>query len=231
MRRASAEARPYWQEFAYEAAGRQSVSQVLAALNEREPLVDVAGKPAARIAWECGCLQQICGACSMRIDGRPALACNTFVDTGRARVLTVEPLRSFAVVEDLVVDRAPIFSALRAAGLYGAEPGGSEAAGSAAAARPPDATYDQRMRAAMCIKCGLCLEVCPNFSAGGSFVGAAGANDAFVLAKDPSNPERGRVRQAYERFFAAGCSKSRACEAVCPMQIPTLSSIAGMNRG
>jgi hypothetical protein len=38
------------------------------------------------------------------------------------------------------------------------------------------------------------------------------------------------IKKEYEEHFASGCSKSLACEKVCPVNIPTLASIAKMNR-
>ncbi len=39
------------------------------------------------------------------------------------------------------------------------------------------------------------------------------------------------IRKDYDEHFASGCSKSLACMEVCPMKIPTLSSMAKLNRG
>ena len=38
------------------------------------------------------------------------------------------------------------------------------------------------------------------------------------------------IKQAYGEHFGAGCSKSRSCVDVCPAGIPTLASMARMNR-
>ena len=42
---------------------------------------------------------------------------------------------------------------------------------------------------------------------------------------------RDQIKKDYDEHFAKGCSKSLACEKVCPMKIPTLASIAKMNKG
>ena len=38
------------------------------------------------------------------------------------------------------------------------------------------------------------------------------------------------IQEDYDRHFASGCSKSLACMEVCPMKLPTLSSMAKLNR-
>lgn len=40
-----------------------------------------------------------------------------------------------------------------------------------------DRDHEHQYVAAKCLKCGLCLEVCPNYVSGVSFFGAAFAND------------------------------------------------------
>ena len=83
--------------------------------------------------------------------------------------------------------------------------------------------------AAKCLKCGLCLEVCPNYSNGKSFFGALFANRAF-LAHSQSRDRKKELKKQYNVHFFAGCSKALSHEAVCPMEISTLSSMLYINR-
>jgi succinate dehydrogenase / fumarate reductase iron-sulfur subunit len=64
---------------------------------------------------------------------------------------------------------------------------------------------------------------------GDRFYGALFANDCYLIAtrSDVYNKD---IKKDYDRHFAAGCSKSLACVEVCPMKIPTLSSMAKLNR-
>ena len=55
----------------------------------------------------------------------------------------------------------------------------------------------------------------------------------FSLAQNIDNivfAKNAKLKDEYDRLFASGCSKSLACVDVCPMKIPTLSSMAKMNR-
>lgn len=210
---------PYLQSFEYAGSGRQTVAQILDQLNYRDDLFDIEGNSARRIHWECSCMQKMCGACAMVINGMPALACSTFIDTETTQTLLLEPLSKFATVADLAVDRSCIAQHAKDAEMYLGE-----------AAADKMAELDQQYLAAKCLKCGLCLEVCPNYvGEAGTFYGAALANEAFLL-HSASNNRKEELAAQYKKHFSRGCSKSLACRSICPVEIPTLSSIGYMNR-
>ena len=150
------DAQAYWQTFAYNGPKHVTVSAVLDALNYTDDLFDIDGKPAPRIRWECSCMQAMCGGCAMVINGVPALACATFVDTVKKDTLVLEPLSKFPVVADLIVDRSIIYEQLIQAQAYLEQVAASS-----------KGQYKQQYSVAKCLKCGLCLEVCPNYRPGG----------------------------------------------------------------
>ena len=41
---------------------------------------DATAAPAAPVVWECNCLEEVCGACTMLINGRVRQACTALVD-------------------------------------------------------------------------------------------------------------------------------------------------------
>ena len=218
-RQAAHDAASYWQTFAYDAQGTKTVAGILDELNQREELVDAGGEPARPIRWECSCLQGVCGACAMVVNGKPCLACLEFVDVDAVDVLTLEPLSKFPVVTDLIVDRSCILEHQKDALMY---------LGSKRRADPRE--FEQQYTVAKCLKCGLCLEACPNYVGGeGRFYGASLANEAYLLSSLSADRQRELKRQ-YRKHFERGCSKSLACRDVCPAKIATLSSIGYMNR-
>ena len=97
---------PYWETFVYDGPDGNSVAGVLDYINYHDDIVNAEGKGTTRIGWECSCLQGICGACAMVIDGKPALACETFVRDMKKEEITIRPLQKFPVIHDLVVDRS-----------------------------------------------------------------------------------------------------------------------------
>lgn len=218
-RQKDAETAPYWQSFTCQTGPDMTVAAVLDALNYTDDLFDIQGEPAPRIRWECGCQQKMCGGCAMVINGTPALACSTFLRDLPGDVLTLEPLSKFPVIADLMVDRSVIEENLRRAQAYLGRFGGEK-----------EKEYPQQYAAAKCLRCGLCLEVCPNYVRGERFFGGLFANEAYLLYTQSADRKKD-LKKEYERHFAQGCSKALSCEAVCPMEISTLSSMARMNRG
>ena len=50
------------------------------------------------------CLEEVCGACSMVINGRPRQSCSAIVDQ-LEQPIRLEPMTTFPVVRDLSVDQ------------------------------------------------------------------------------------------------------------------------------
>jgi succinate dehydrogenase / fumarate reductase iron-sulfur subunit len=195
-----------------------TVSAVLDAINYTDDMIDTEGKSATRVRWECSCLQSVCGGCAMVINGVPALACNTFVDEVAKDDLVLEPLSKFPVVADLMVDRSIIYENLNRAKAYLE----SDIVSSAK-------SHDHQYSVAKCLKCGLCLEVCPNYHPGGSFFGAVFANESYLITSQSAEKPTALVKE-YNTHFGAGCSKALSCQTVCPAGIETITSIMKMNR-
>lgn len=217
-RRSSPEAEPYWQSFLYEGPPHATVSAVLDALNYTDDLLDINGAHAPRIRWECSCMQAVCGACAMIINGRPALACTTFADEVGGKELVLEPLSKFPTVADLIVDRSIIYEDLNRAKAYLDSLPVSDRR-----------QHGQQYSVAKCLKCGLCLEVCPNYVAGCDFFGAVLANESYLIASQSERKSSALVEE-YKKHFGAGCSKALSCQTVCPVGIETITSIMRMNR-
>ena len=218
LRQKSRNEEPYWQDFLYDGDRDQTVAGMLDELNYRDDLKDKEGNPAPRIQWECSCLQGMCGACAMVINGVPGLACEVFLRDLKGDRIVLEPLRKFETITDLVVDRGIIQENLKKANAYIKEYKGTGAA-----------EYEHMYLTGKCLKCGLCLEVCPNYRSGKVFYGAAFANDCFLINARSRTQEK-EIRQSYQEHFERGCSKSLSCMEVCPAGIPTLASISKMNR-
>lgn len=210
---------PYWQTFEYKWNGNDNatVVTVLNALNYTDDLYDIEGKEASRIRWECSCMQGVCGGCAMVINNTPALACNTFLKDIKGE-LVLEPLTKFPIVADLIVDRNIIYENLNKAKLYLDRE-----------SQINNENNSHQYSIAKCLKCGLCLEVCPNYSYGSDFFGPVFANDSYMIYNSQTK-DRKHIAKTYKKHFAAHCSKALSCQTVCPMKIETLTSILKMNK-
>jgi succinate dehydrogenase / fumarate reductase iron-sulfur subunit len=209
LRRKHADDKPYWQSFVYETDSEQAtVASALRELNERDELIDADGAAAEPIRWDISCLQKKCGACAMVIDGVPRMACDTRLATLRHQRVRLEPLRKFPVVADLLVDRSVLMQNLTEAGAW--------LDGDAVLA---DRRWSIAYEASRCLQCGLCIEVCPNFSVQGAFGGMAAMVPLARLLSEVPPEQRKRLASTYRESVYGGCGKSLACRSVCPANI------------
>ena len=198
-RQKNRESSPYLQSFRYDGTLDTTVAALLDALNYTDDLYDTEKKKQYRYYLQNSCQQKVCGACAMVINSTPALACNTFLRDLKCDKLVLEPLSKFPVTADLIVDRSVIDENLKKAEVY---------LGELAESRAKE--YPQQYSTAKCLKCGLCLEVCPNYTKGDSFFGALFANNVYLIQSQSGNRKKD-LKKKYDANFAAGCSKSLSC--------------------
>jgi len=178
-------AKPHWQEFRIEAEPNDRVLDLLHIIRDEHD---------GTLAFRRSCGHGICGSDAMVINGKNRLACKTLVKDLR-QPITIEPLRGFRVIKDLVVDMEPFFAKYRRVMPYliNDEP-------------PPEKeryqSPEERERfddTTKCILCACCTTGCPVFWVNGEFLGPA----AFVAAhrfvfdsrdrgrcRTPANPRR-----------------------------------------
>src|SRR3712207_420084 len=152
---------------------------------QRNP-VTADGKQTDAVVWENSCLEEVCGACTMLINGKVRQSCSALVDK-LAQPITLEPLTSFPVVRDLIVDRTRLFEAFKRVhawvpidGTYDLGPG-------------PKMNEEVRQKSyvlSTCIACASCMEACPNFNEESPFIGPAAINQARL---HNSHPKIGRA--------------------------------------
>ena len=99
-RQEDAESSPYFQSIKLTLEKENlTVASLLREINADSDIRDIEGKKVSYIGWECSCLQKKCGACAMLVNGKPKLACDTFLrDYERKGRLTLAPLSKFPVI-------------------------------------------------------------------------------------------------------------------------------------
>lgn len=209
--------------------GEASFIEMLDELNER--IVHDGG---VAIAYDRDCMEGICGACSLLIDGIPhgprqVTSCQTFMrDFPDGAEITVEPFRgsAFGVVRDLVVDRSP-FDRIVESGGYVSVTSGPQPEPNTNPVHPED--QEHALDAAICIGCGACVAACPN----GSAMLFTGAKVAHLNSLPQGQPERfDRAHDMVVQHDAegfGGCTNIGECSAVCPKEIQ-LDTISQLNR-
>ena len=161
------------------------------------------------VRWNCKAGK--CGSCSAEVNGNPRLMCMTRMsDLPTDRPVTVEPMRAFPVIRDLVCDVSWNYEVKKKIAPF--EP------------RPPDAE-DGTWRIAQedvervqefrkCIECFLCQDVCHvlrDHHLHDKFVGPRFFVYNAALEMHPLDTERpARVAQAATRASATATSRSAA---------------------
>ena len=185
------------------------------------------GKEVAPVVWEAVCLEEVCGACSMVINGRVRQACSTLVDViaPNGEPITIEPMTKFPLVRDLVVDRSRMFEDLKRVkawidldGTHELGPGPRES----------QEQQQERYPLSRCMTCGCCLEACPQVNDSSKFIGPAAINQVRLFNLHPSGAMH--KNQRLDALMADGgvadCGKAQNCVEVCPKEIPLVDSIA-----
>jgi len=217
--------KPYWQKF--EIAWRPHMNVVSALMEIQKRPVTVRGEKVTPVVWECVCLEEVCGSCTMLVNGRVRQSCSAMVDAiaPRGETIVLAPMTKFPVVRDLVVDRARMFEDLKRIHAW-IQLDGSHALGPGP--RQSQSNQETAYPLSRCMTCGCCLEACPQIHPGSDFVGPAALNQVRLFNLHPSG-----AMHAGERLDAVmgdggveGCGKAQNCVKVCPKEIPLVDSIA-----
>ena len=221
----------YWEQFELELRPRFNVIAALMQI-QKNP-VNIHGQATTPVVWESGCLEEVCGSCSMLIDGLPRQACSTIlnnlVEESGTPIVTLAPFSKFPLIRDLYVDRSCMFSHLKRLkawvpvdGYYPAGPG-------------PDVTPEKQeimYRHSTCMTCGCCLEACPQYNSHSPFIGPAAMGQFRLFSIHPTarvlHAERSRIIQ--ENGGIASCGNAQNCVRVCPKKIPLTDALAAAGR-
>lgn len=242
----------YWQTFDVEYAPSMNVTSVLQYI-AAHPQTAV-GQAVAPVAYDSNCLEEVCGACTMLINGHVRQACTALVEgllAKHPKQIELRPMSKFPVLRDLTVDRRRLFRALEKLqgwipvdGYYDAGPG----------PRQSQEAQQQAYPLSKCMSCGCCLEACPQYTRvvlnqqteetndkfkkredeafDAVFIGAHANNQVVLTNSHPTG--RLTANQRIDGLIAPGgiqnCGKAANCQAVCPQEIPLMTSWARAGR-
>jgi succinate dehydrogenase / fumarate reductase iron-sulfur subunit len=242
----------YWERFTvpYEANMNViSVLQRIAALSKTQD-----GRRVAPVAWDCACLEEVCGSCAMLINGRVRMACSSLVDNllkESPGEIELRPMTKFPVVRDLSVDRGRVFRSLqRVKAWVSVDDSYDHGPGPRISPEEQEDAYPLTT----CISCGCCMEACPQFNKielirredeseeafesrkqaayDKQFVGPHAISQAVLFNGHPTGGMNADERM--EALTGQGgiqmCGNAQNCVAVCPKRIPLTRSIARAGR-
>lgn len=213
------------------------------------------GKTVTPVAWDCGCLEEVCGACTMVINGKVRQSCSALVDRlledSPSGEIVLEPMSKFPVLRDLVVDRSRVFHNLKRVKAWVPVDGYYDMG---AGPKQSRAQQEEMYPLSECMSCGCCLEACPQFAkveverkAGESdeayeeraskeydeaFLGAHAISQAMLFNNNPTG--KFMAAERLDSLMGPGgiqvCGNAQNCVSVCPKNIPLTRSIARAGR-
>jgi succinate dehydrogenase / fumarate reductase iron-sulfur subunit len=207
----------WWGEYEVEAEPADRVLDVLHYIKDH---ID------GTLCFRRSCGHGICGSDAMRINGRNMLACKVLIRDIGAKI-TIEPLLSFEVIKDLIVDMESFFEKYRSVIPYLVnedDPPPGERLQS-----PEDReVFDDTTK---CILCAACTTSCPSFWANERYVGPAAIVQAhrFIFdSRDHATQERLEVLN--ERDGVWRCRTIFNCVEACPRDIDVTRAIGEVKK-
>ena len=177
----------------------------------------IQAQQAGDMALRWNCKAGKCGSCGMEVNGKPQLACMTRMNTYLEQdVITVQPLKTFPVIKDLVCDVSWNYD--QNLKIKPFKPGTPD----------PDGRYrmsqedvDRVQEFRKCIECYLCQDVCHvlrDHNRKDVFVGPRFMIRAAGLDMHPLDVED-RIPDIRDEFGSGYCNITRCCTDVCPENI------------
>ncbi len=179
-------------------------------------LLRVQAHQAGDLALRWNCKAGKCGSCSMEVNGKPALACMTRMNSLPEGDVTVQPLKTFPIMKDLVCDVSWNYEMNKRIPPFSPPP------------LPEDGRYrmmqedvDRVQEFRKCIECFLCQDVCHvlrEHARKDKFVGPRFMIRAASLDMHPLDQED-RIPAIKDEYGSGFCNITRCCTEVCPEHI------------
>ncbi|MBI4673799.1 MAG: succinate dehydrogenase/fumarate reductase iron-sulfur subunit [Chloroflexi bacterium] len=184
------------------------------------------------------CHHASCGTCAVRINGREKLPCiapvRDYLDGGKP--ITIEPLRNFPIVGDLVVDVTGLFQRQEATGFVITRPTEDSLDGKRVdhtqCLAPASAAIVPFNRFENCVECGICLSACPTMAADDKFFGPAGlaAIQREVDKTDDPNARARLLDLADDEQGVWRCHSAWECTEACPQNVNPAEAIMDLRK-
>ncbi len=229
-RREKPDANQYSETF--EIPYRRNLNVISALMEIRKNPVTKEGKQTTPPVWDMNCLEQVCGICTMVINGRVRQSCSALVDdlllSGGGNTITLEPMSKFPNVRDLQVDRTAMFNHLKKVEAW-VELDGTYDLGPGPKMSPDEA--NERYAYSRCMTCGCCLEACPQYHED-NYIGPQAITQVRLFDMHPTGKinRDARLDAMMDEDGIANCGNAQNCVQVCPMSIPITRAIYETNR-
>ncbi|HYX10707.1 MAG TPA: succinate dehydrogenase/fumarate reductase iron-sulfur subunit [Candidatus Acidoferrum sp.] len=173
------------------------------------------GAPDLAVRWNCKAAK--CGSCSAEVNGRPRLTCKTRLsDFDLAEPITVEPMRAFPLIKDLVTDVSWNYEVNRKIAPFDPPVDVPQADW-----RWQQQDIERVQEFRKCIECFLCQDVCHvlrNHETEREFVGPRFLVRAAGLEMHPID-QGDRLGFLKDEGGIGYCNITKCCTEVCPEHI------------
>lgn len=221
----------YWEEFELEYFPNMNV--IIALMQIQRNPVNRQGKIVEPVVWSDGCLENVCGSCSMLINSHPRQACITLIDTLLSEtgnhVVTLAPFTKFPLVRDLIVDRNSMFENLKKVHAW-IDVDGTFNPGAPNKISPQKQEIMYSL--STCMTCGCCVEACPQVNEHSKFMGPQIMAQVRLFNSNPTGKrqKQKRLHPLMEEGGIGDCGNAHNCVRVCPKKIPLVDAIAAIGR-
>ncbi len=179
---------------------------------------DIQAAQANDLACRWNCKAGKCGSCSAEINGIPRLMCMTRMsDLPLDRPVTVEPMKAFPLLKDLITDVSWNFQVKKRIKKF--KPRAPDAADGTW--RMAQADIDRVQEFRKCIECYLCQDVCHvlrDHHKHDEFIGPRFLVYIAALEMHPLDTED-RIPELKEAHGVGYCNITKCCTNVCPENI------------
>ena len=168
------------------------------------------------VRWNCKAGK--CGSCSAEVNGHPRLMCMTRLnELDLTQPVTVEPMRSFPLLRDLVTDVSWNFRAKLAVAPFKPRPPDAEDG----TWRMAQADVERVQEFRKCIECFLCQDVCHVIREHQMFDQFIGPRLLVYTAALEMHPldTANRIPQLKAEHGVGFCNITKCCTKVCPENI------------
>ncbi len=183
-----------------------------------DAVLHIQGEQASDLALRWNCKAGKCGSCSAEINGKPRLMCMTRCsDIDLSQPVTVEPMKTFPHIKDLVTDVSWNYEAKKRVKPFKPRPPDN-----------PDGTWtvmqediDRGQEFRKCIECFLCQNVCHVLREHEKFDGFIGPRmmvHTAYLEMHPLDTEN-RTSELKDAHGIGFCNITKCCTTVCPEDI------------
>jgi succinate dehydrogenase / fumarate reductase iron-sulfur subunit len=183
-----------------------------------DAVCDIQAEQAEDLAVRWNCKAGKCGSCAAEINGMPKLMCMTRLsDLPLEKPVTVEPMKAFPLIKDLVTDVSWNFEVKKKIKKF--------------TPRPPDAPdgtwrmtqedIERVQEFRKCVECFLCQDVCHvlrDHRLHAQFIGPRFLVHVAALEMHPLDTLN-RLKELKEAGGVGLCNITKCCSRVCPEEI------------